>query len=127
MAVVPDRRRAGISAELVFSPRCVDVVGDEQIEVAVTVDVEERAARAPERRIGAARVRHFAEPAMTSIPIQRVWSDVGDVQVDQAIVVVVAGAGAHPVLPMADARGCRYVLESVGCLERRRGTAVPEQ
>src|SRR5437016_4893273 len=102
MAVIPDRRRTGVSAELVLSPGCVDVVRDEEIEVAVTVEIEERAARAPQRGIGAARVRYFAEPAMTHIPIQHVWSDVGDIQVDQAVVVVVAGACAHTVSAMAD-------------------------
>ena len=58
MAVIPDRRRTGVSAELVLSPGRVDVARDEEIEVAVTVDIEERAARAPQRGIGAARVRY---------------------------------------------------------------------
>src|SRR6185436_4703592 len=102
MAVIPDRRRTGVSAELVPPPGHVDVVRDEEIEVAVMVDVEERTARAPQRGIGAARVRDLAETAMTRIPIEQVWSDVGDIQVDQAVVVVVARAGAHAVLAMAD-------------------------
>src|SRR5687767_14040717 len=103
MAVIPDRRRTGIAAELVLSPTCVDVVRDEEVEVAVTIDIEERAARAPQRGIGAAGLRYFAEPAPTRIPIQHVRSDVGDIQVDQAIVVIVARTCAHAVLAMADA------------------------
>ena len=120
MAVVPDRRWAGESAELVLFRSEVDIVRDEEIEIAVTIDIEERAARAPQRGIGAARVRDFAEPATTRIPIQRVRSDVGDIQVDQAVVVVVARACAHPVLAMADARGSGHVL-------KRSISAVPEQ
>src|SRR5947208_16755423 len=107
MAVIPDRRRTGISAELVPSPGRVDVGRDEEIEFAVTVEIEERAARAPSVRLrsssyGETRVRDFAEPAVTQIPIQHVGSDVGDIQVDQAVVVVVARACAHTVLAMAD-------------------------
>ena len=57
---------------------------------------------------------------MTHIAVQRVGSDVGDIQVDQAVVVVVTRARAHPVLSMADTRGCCHVLE-------RAVPAVPEQ
>src|SRR6266850_2176312 len=107
MAVIPDRRRTGISAELVPSPGWVDVGRDEEIEFAVAIEIEKRAARAPSVRLrsssyGEARVRDFAEPAVTQIPVQRVGSNVGDIQVDQTVVVVVARARAHPVLAMAD-------------------------
>src|SRR5687768_1156263 len=103
MAVISDRRRAREPAELVLLRSEVDIVRDEEIEIAVTIDVEERAAGAPQCGISAPRVWHLGEPATARIPIQRVRSDVGDIQVDESVVVVVARAGAHSVLAVADA------------------------
>src|ERR1043166_3943087 len=125
MAVIPDRRGTGISAELVPSPGCVDVVRHEEIEFAVTVEIEERAPRAPAAVAGSARfgetgVGDLLEPAATDIAIERVGSDVGDIQIDLAVVVVVARACAHPVLAMTDTRGCRHVFECAV-------PAIPEQ
>src|SRR5580765_1485011 len=125
MTVVPDRGRTRIPAELVLSPRLVEIVRDEKIEFAVTIEIEERATGAPPAfagfaRFGETRVRDFVEPAVTHIPIQHARSDVGDIQVDQAVVVVVARASAHPVLTMANTRGSCHVLE-------RAVLAVPEQ
>src|SRR6185369_8001145 len=97
----------------------VEVVRDKEIEFAVTVEIEERAARAP-AAFGPGGVWDFAEPAVTHIPIQRVWSDIGDVEVDQAVVFVVARACAHTVREMANTRGSCHVLE-------RAVPAVPEQ
>ena len=48
---------------------------------------------------------------LTGIAIQLIRTDVGDVQVDQAVVVVVAGAGAHAVVAVPDARRRGHVLE----------------
>ena len=45
------------------------------------------------------------------VPIQRVGTVVGDIQIDGAVVVVVASAGPHAVLAMADAGLRRDVLE----------------
>ncbi len=42
-------RADGVVAQLVAGEREVEVVGDEEIEVAVAVVVDERGARAPER------------------------------------------------------------------------------
>ena len=95
----------------VLLARGVDVVGDEEVEVSVAIDVDERAARAPQRRAGPAGVGHLGEPAAAGIAIEGVRADVGDVQVDQAVVVDVAGARPHPVAAVSDVRGGRHVLE----------------
>src|SRR5688572_5192159 len=124
MAVVPDRRRASRAAELI-PPPAVDIVGDEEIEVAIPIDVEKGAARAPQPwrlwgGVGAARVRLLGEPAAADVSVQGVATDTSDVEVDPAVVVVIAGARPHTVAAVADARGGGDVRE-------RAITAVPEQ
>src|SRR5687768_15223684 len=98
MTVVTNRRRSWYAAELVGLFLGVDVVGDEQVEVVVAIDVEERAARAPHRRVGAAGSGHLRELAVTGVAIEGVRSDVGDVEIDASVVVIVAGARAHSVV-----------------------------
>src|SRR5438093_5924365 len=102
MAVIPDGRRTGVSAELIRSPGCIDVVGDEEVEAAVPIEVGKRAARAPPARGDTLGIGHVGKTAATHVPVQRVAADAGDVQVDATVVVVVARACAHPVLAMAD-------------------------
>ena len=99
----------------------VHVVGDEQIEVAVAVEIGERAARAPQP--GAADARgagDVGEDSVAAVVVQHVRAEVRDVEIDPAVVVVVAGAGAHAVLAMLDAGPGRDVLE-------RAVAAVPVQ
>ncbi len=93
------------------SSRGVDVVGDEQVEVAVAIDVDERAARAPERRTGAAGVGDLGKPTASGIAIQRIRPDVGDVEIGEAVIVEVPRAGAHAVVAVADVRAVRHILE----------------
>src|ERR1700687_4277888 len=102
MAVIPDRRRTGVSAELVLFPGCVDVVRDEEIEAAVPIEIGKRAARAPPARGDTRSIGHVRKTAATHVPIQCVAADAGDVHVDAAVVVVVARACTHTVLAMAD-------------------------
>ena len=67
-----------------------------------------------------ARARDIGEDAVAAVAIQDVRAEVRDVEIDPAVVVVVAGAGAHPVLAMADARSIGHVLE-------RAVAAIPVQ
>src|SRR5688572_19367185 len=111
MTVAAYLDRAAPPAELVVGPVCLYVVGDEEVEKTVPIDVGEGAARAPERRSRAARLRDLREAPLAEVPIERVGTVVGDVEIDGAVVVVVAGAGPHAVLAMADAGLGRHVLE----------------
>ena len=61
--------------------------------------------------IGAAGLRDFGEPPASGIAIQGVRPDVGDVEVDQSVVVDVSGARAHPVVAVLDVRAGRHILE----------------
>src|SRR5712691_4169439 len=103
MAVIPDRRRTGGSAELVLFPSCIDVVRDEEIEAAVPIEIGKRAARAPPARGDTRGIGHVGKTAAAHVPVQGVAADAGDVQVDATVVVVVARTCAHTVLTMADA------------------------
>ena len=111
MTVVSHRRWAGDAAERVVVQKRIHVVGHEKIEVAVAIDVEKGTTGTPHIGIGAAGIRHFGKPAATGVVIQLIRTDVGDVQVNQAVIVIVAGAGAHPVPALPDTRRGRRILE----------------
>src|SRR5262249_4181455 len=74
----------------------IDVVGDEQVEPAVTVVVEERASGAPPRaRAGeSGRARGILERAVAAIAIQAVLAEVADEEIVASVAVVVADTGA---------------------------------
>ena len=100
-----------VAAERVLARRRVEVVGDEQIQIAVAIDVHERAARAPPVQPDARRARDVRERAVAGVSIQRVGTVVGDVEIGASVAIDVARARAHPVLAMDDAGGRRHVLE----------------
>ncbi len=90
--------RAGrLDAGLVGRPREVHVVGDEQIQVTVAVQIGKRGARAPARVVHAGAVGHVFERAVPGVAPQRVGAEAGDVQVDEPVAVVVARRDAHAV------------------------------
>ena len=73
----------------------VEVVGDEEIEVAVPVEVRERGARAPALR-PQSRVPERERP-VPPVRVEEVAPGAGDQQVGVPVVVVVGGDRAHPV------------------------------
>ena len=104
--------------------RPLDVVADEQIEVAVVVVVEpgRRCSTGPPRRPHPRR-RHVAELSSPIVAQQRVMPDRGDEEVDPTVVVVVAGGQAHPVGVERQSRRRRSVGEAAGAVvdEQRQG------
>src|SRR5882724_1684748 len=88
------RRRDGLDVE-------IDVVGDEQVEMAVTVVVEEGAAGIPARELTASGsdARMFGnvgEGAVAVVAEERAVAPIRDEKIVMAIVVVVADAAALP-------------------------------
>src|SRR5262249_42286441 len=90
-----------IEARAGFGNRCggqvqVDVVGDEKVEVAVAIVVDEGAAGVPAlagpRDTGP--FRDVSEGAVAIVVIEDVFAEVGDEQVLEAVVVVIANANA---------------------------------
>src|SRR5205814_5685863 len=81
------RRRLGIE---------IDVIGDEQVEMAVAVVIEKSAAGVPALRPGgcsssyASFGSHIGERAISVVAVQRAVAPVGNEQVVDSIVVVVA-------------------------------------
>jgi hypothetical protein len=103
---------AGVAAEHLVVHARVHVVDDEEVHVTVAIDVRPGAARTERRRpAGACRARHVGERLAPVVVEEHVRSDVGDVDVDPAVVVVVGGAAAHAVAGMRQAGGRRHVLE----------------
>ena len=90
-----------------------EIVGDEQIEVAVAIDVEQRTAGAPPIAAGieAGLGRDVLEASLAEIAIQHVAAEVGDEQVDAAVAVHVAGAHARRPADAVEPRGLRRVDE----------------
>src|SRR3954463_15885589 len=100
---VEAQRRTRIAAVGPAGPGRVNVVDDPQIEVAIAVEIRERAARAPAVVADACGRRGVRERAITMIPIQAVAAVAGDVEIRPPVAVVVAGTGAHTVAAVLNA------------------------
>ena len=74
----------------------VDVVGDEEIEFAVAIVVHKGAASAPAGSLScdAGLLADIGEGAVSVVVVQNILAVVGDEQIVEAIVIVVADADA---------------------------------
>src|SRR5438034_10454586 len=74
----------------------IDVVGDEQIEFAVAIVVDKRAASVPTLAVPAHAgfVGHIGERAIAVIVVKHVLAKIGDEEIFEAVVVVVTNANA---------------------------------
>ena len=91
----------------------VHVARDEEVEPAVVVVVQESGAGAPLSRSHSGDFRHVDERAVPVVTIERVSAVVGDVDVCEAVVVVVADRDAHAVVVLRHA-GETGLLRHVG-------------
>ena len=103
---------SGVAAEGAVAAIGGHVVDDPEIEIAVAIEIGERAAGAPAWLTHTRDRRHVRERAIAAIAVQHVGPVVRDVKVGTSIAVVVAGAGAHAVLAVADPRALRDVFEA---------------
>ena len=111
-AIIPPT--TGAETGFVFEQGEVDVVGHEQIDVAVPVVVQECCAGAPAILRRDHRIRDIGERAVAIVAVQRVGAEVRDVQVQIAVVVVVTHGQAHAVAAVAEARFIGHVHEPLG-------------
>src|SRR6185503_14726776 len=116
----------------------VQVVDDEEIEVAIGVVVEKRGARAPAAAGDARLRRHVGEVAAAVAFEQDVAAVVGDVEIDASVVVEVARGDAHAVAAGVGAAAGRDIVEravaaiaieavAVGLVARREQVAALHQ
>ena len=75
----------------------VHVARDEQVELSVVVGIEETGARTPAAAAHARARGHVGESAISVVAVQRVAAESGEVQILEAVVVVVADRDAHAV------------------------------
>ena len=94
----------------VLRPR-VEVVCDVQVEAPVGVVVPEGRRRAPARVSEAGLRGHVRERPVAVVAVEGVGPEVGQVQVDEAVVVHVGGAHPHAPGAPGQARSLRHVLE----------------
>ncbi len=106
--VAPDQRPLRAD-DLV--PAGLDVARDVEVEIAVGVGVEERAARAPAGGRHAGRRSHVLEGAVALVAKEEVGAPVRDVEVERAVAVVVARADAVAPCGRVEARLLRDILE----------------
>ena len=101
-----------ITAEAVVALRRVEVIGDEQIEIAVAHPRRRTHnwCSTPASPTPAARVTSVKTP-FPAVSIQHVRSVVRDVEVDASIVVDVTGARPHAVVAVTNTRRFRHVAE----------------
>src|SRR5439155_16808310 len=76
----------------------VNVIGDEEIELAVTIVVNESAARIPALAVSgdAGFFGDFAESAVAIVVVETIFAEVADEEIVEAVVVVIADAAALP-------------------------------
>ena len=96
MTVVP-RLQHRVATAGIARRTGIDIVGDEQIQIAIAIDVEECAARSPLRIRDTRLGRDVSERTLAGVAIEHVRSQVRDVKIVPAVVVDVAGTGALPV------------------------------
>ena len=90
-------------AQLVALGRVVEVVDDHEVEPAVVVVVDEARRHRPPIFRGAAFLRAVAEGAVAVVAPELVRSVVADVEIGEAVVVVVARRHSHAVAAGGDA------------------------
>ena len=89
----------------------VDVIAYEEIEPSVAINVNERCARGPVGVFDTGLDRDVTECAVSVVVIEHVRSEVGDVDIEKAVVVVVADGDAHWKADLADAGLLRHVYK----------------
>ena len=92
-------------------PRRLDVARDVEVEIAVAVGVEERAAGAPAASRDAGAGSHVLERAVTTVAEQRVRAPVRHVEIEAAVAIDIAGARAAAPRREIHARLLGDVLE----------------
>ena len=93
------------AAKLVVVPTEVDVVDNIEIQVAVVVDIGPRRRGAPSLVAHSSLSGDVAEGSITVVAIQSIGSEVGDVQIGKAVVVIVGSCGPHSVAKISQAGG----------------------
>src|SRR5262249_34856799 len=104
----------------------IDVIGAEQIEPAIAIVIDPRAARAPVSSIAAnaSPGGHVRKSAIAIVVVENVLAPVGDEQVLESVIVVVADANTHGPTGSEQARLRGYIgegpvaivlVEPVGC------------
>ena len=91
--------------------RVVQVVAHEQVQPAVTVVVDKGGRTAPTGIVRAARFRHVCKGAVAVVPKQLILPQRGHVEIDAAVVVVIARSHAHAVPVGVDAALVGHVRE----------------
>jgi hypothetical protein len=101
-----------VAAQLIGGDREIHVVGDEEIELAIAVVVDERGARAPVLVADLRLPGDIGEGAVAAVVVERVGTERGDEEVEVAVVVIVADGHAHAVATQADAGALGHVGEA---------------
>ena len=118
----------GVVAGLVAGEGEVEIVGDEEIEIAVAIVVDERGARAPPGVADAGGLGDVGERAVAVVAVQRLRAERGHEEIEVAVVVVVADRRAHAIGAGADAGGVSNVGEvELARLVRCDSEVVAEQ
>src|SRR6188474_57549 len=83
---------------------------NEEVEPTVPIEVEKRRRHAPPAVVDSSG-RYIGKGAITPVSIKMVAAKGSDVQIDAAIIVVIANCGTHAVLSRFDGGGLRHVRE----------------
>ena len=93
----------------------IEVAGDEQVQLAVVIVIEKTRRGGPAAAFDARARRHVRERAIAIVVIEDVVAVTRDVDIREAVIVVVAGGNPHAVVPVAgavEARSLRHIREA---------------
>ena len=89
----------------------VYIVADEEIQPAVVIKIHKRGANAPVWVVCAGHLRNVSKCPITVVTPHLIVAEIGDIQVDPAVVVVVTCSDTHSVAASVDSTLLRHVSE----------------
>ena len=101
----------GQSADPVLLVSKVQVTADKEVEPAVAVEIDERGARIPPRIVDTGRLDDLLEGAVAPVPPQLVGAEVGEENIDPAVVVVVRHRDADTITVGSDSGRLGHIGE----------------
>ena len=82
----------------------IEIPGDKEIQLAVVIVIEESRGRGPAAGCDACMRSYIRKCAVAVVVVQDVAAVAGDIEIGKAVVVVIAGGHAHPVVGFAGPR-----------------------
>src|SRR5690242_16094408 len=99
------------TTKLVVTQSKINVVHNEEVKVAIVIDISKGTTAAPGREADTRFLRDINEGSVTTIVIKHIRAKVGQVEILPPVVVIIGGTSAHPVSSVLQARVFSHVAK----------------